>query len=188
MRSLENWRQKICGENILIWGQHEGIPHNQIWLFLEINFKLPPECVKSENQTFRNLRSNIKFSFSFNGHQVDQSKTKFSSQPGALLLMGGPLYSEGTGLLLAGAAVFVVGFFVFCCIDHCWLKRDLRKADRWSIFPSSNSNSASESTYSPWYLTEINWAGEECTMVWVEGGEKKKLTGKQSITWLHKTF
>ena len=188
IRSLENWRQKICGENILIWGQHEGIPHNQIWLFLEINFKLPPECVKSENQTFRNLRSNIKFSFSFNGHQVDHSKTKFSSQPGALLLMGGPLYSEGTGLLLAGAAVFVVGFFVFCCIDHCWLKRDLRKADRWSIFPSSNSNSASESTYSPWYLTEINWAGEECTMVWVEGGEKKKLTGKQSITWLHKTF
>ena len=69
------------------------------------------------------------------------------------VLMGGPLYSEGTGLLLAGAAVFIVGFFVFCCIDHCWLRRDLRKADRWSIFPtsSSNSNSAdSDSTFSPW--------------------------------------
>ena len=74
------------------------------------------------------------------------SKTRFK-----VVLMGGPLYSEGTGLLLAGAAVFVVGFFVFCCIDHCWLRRDLRKADRWSIFPSSssNSNSASDSMYSP---------------------------------------
>ena len=79
-------------------------------------------------------------------------KTRFKE-----LLMGGPLYSEGTGLLLAGAAVFVVGFFVFCCIDHCWLRRDLRKADRWSIFPSSssNSNSASDSMYSPWQLSKL---------------------------------
>ena len=81
-------------------------------------------------QIFSNLRSTIK--------SVGPLKTRFSH-----FLMGGPLYSEGTGLLLAGAAVFVVGFFVFCCIDHCWLKRDLRKTDRWSIFPSDNSNSDS---------------------------------------------
>ena len=68
---------------------------------------------------------------------------------GTKFLMGDHLYSEGTGLLLAGVAVFVVGFFAFCCIDHCWLKRDLRKTDRWSIFPSDNSNSASDSMYSP---------------------------------------
>ena len=83
---------------------------------------------------------------------VRPRKVGFSSCAGTKeFLMGGPLYSEGTGLLLAGAGVFVVGFFVFCCIDHCWLRRDLRKADRWSIFPSSsNSNSASDSMYSPW--------------------------------------
>ena len=68
---------------------------------------------------------------------------------GTKFLMGDHLYSEGTGLLLAGVAVFVVGFFAFCCIDHCRLKRDLRKTDRWSIFPSDNSNSASDSMYSP---------------------------------------
>ena len=79
------------------------------------------------------------------------------------VLMGGPLYSEGTGLLLAGAAVFVVGFFVFCCIDHCWLRRDLRKADRWSIFPSSsNSNSASDSMYSPWNSLTLR---ERCQLI-----------------------
>ena len=74
---------------------------------------------------------------------------------GTKFLMGDHLYSEGTGLLLAGVAVFVVGFFAFCCIDHCWLKRDLRKTDRWSIFPSDNSNSASDPMYSPWRV--LNW-------------------------------
>ena len=109
------------------------------------------------------------------------------------LLMGGPLYSEGTGLLLAGAAVFVVGFFVFCCIDHCWLRRDLRKADRWSIFPSSsNSNSASDSMYSPWNsltLTE-SWkvltdffSRPESVAVFGQSFQKNPVSPKLSKFW-----
>jgi hypothetical protein len=49
---------------------------------------------------------------------------------------------SSSGLLLAGAGVFAIGFLVFCCIDHCWLRRDLRRkpAPHWSSTDISQSS------------------------------------------------